>query len=124
MRLLLVEDDVALSDRLRLDLEKAGFAVDVAADGVGAEQVGGAAALLPERRDEHGVTILGVRRVRRDQRRQHGDDDEDGEDDETDDRTAVLGEIIPELGEAAGARGILGRSFDGGSVCQGRLLSA
>ena len=41
MRLLLVEDDVALSARLRLDLEKAGFAVDVAADGVDAEFMGG-----------------------------------------------------------------------------------
>ena len=40
MRLLLVEDDIALSDRLRLDLEKTGFAVDVAADGVDAEFMG------------------------------------------------------------------------------------
>ncbi|MCC6136336.1 MAG: response regulator transcription factor [Candidatus Contendobacter sp.] len=40
MRLLLVEDDAALSDRLRLDLEKTGFAVDVAADGVDAEFMG------------------------------------------------------------------------------------
>ena len=39
MRLLLVEDDAALS-RLRLDLEKTGFAVDVAADGVDAEFMG------------------------------------------------------------------------------------
>ena len=41
MRLLLVEDDVALSDRLRFDLEKNGFAVDVAANGVDAEFMGG-----------------------------------------------------------------------------------
>ncbi len=40
MRLLLVEDDATLSDRLRLDLEKTGFAVDVAADGVDAEFMG------------------------------------------------------------------------------------
>jgi DNA-binding response OmpR family regulator len=40
MRLLLVEDDTALSDRLRIDLEKTGFAVDVAADGVDAEFMG------------------------------------------------------------------------------------
>ncbi len=40
MRLLLVEDDAALSDRLRLELEKSGFAVDVAADGVDAEFMG------------------------------------------------------------------------------------
>ncbi|MBZ4194193.1 MAG: response regulator transcription factor [Candidatus Contendobacter sp.] len=41
MRLLLVEDDAGLSDRLRLELEKTGFAVDVAADGVDAEFMGG-----------------------------------------------------------------------------------
>ena len=41
MRLLLVEDDAALSDRLRLELEKTGFAVDIAADGVDAEFMGG-----------------------------------------------------------------------------------
>lgn len=40
MRLLLVEDDAVLSERLRLDLEKTGFAVDVAADGVDAEFMG------------------------------------------------------------------------------------
>ena len=40
MRLLLVEDDAALSDRLRIELEQAGFAVDVAADGVDAEFMG------------------------------------------------------------------------------------
>jgi two-component system OmpR family response regulator len=41
MRLLLVEDDALLSGRLRIDLERAGFAVDVAADGVDAEFMGG-----------------------------------------------------------------------------------
>jgi two-component system OmpR family response regulator len=40
MRLLLVEDDALLSGRLRIDLERAGFAVDVAADGVDAEFMG------------------------------------------------------------------------------------
>jgi len=40
MRLLLVEDDALLSSRLRNDLERAGFAVDVAADGVDAEFMG------------------------------------------------------------------------------------
>lgn len=40
MRLLLAEDDVALSGRLRTELEQAGFAVDVAADGVDAEFMG------------------------------------------------------------------------------------
>ena len=40
MRLLPVEDDAALSDRLRIELEQAGFAVDVAADGVDAEFMG------------------------------------------------------------------------------------
>jgi DNA-binding response OmpR family regulator len=40
MRLLLVEDDTALSDRLRVDLEKTGFAVDVAVDGVDAQFMG------------------------------------------------------------------------------------
>jgi len=41
MRLLLVEDDALLSSRLRGELEQAGFAVDVAADGVDAEFMGG-----------------------------------------------------------------------------------
>jgi DNA-binding response OmpR family regulator len=41
MRLLLVEDDVLLSGRLRSELEQAGFAVDVAVDGVDAEFMGG-----------------------------------------------------------------------------------
>ena len=41
MRLLLVEDDALLSSRLRDELEQAGFAVDVAADGVDAEFMGG-----------------------------------------------------------------------------------
>ncbi|HCB12854.1 MAG TPA: DNA-binding response regulator [Gammaproteobacteria bacterium] len=40
MRLLLVEDDALLSDRLRVELEQAGFAVDVAADGADAEFMG------------------------------------------------------------------------------------
>ena len=41
MRLLLVEDDVLLSSRLRGELEQAGFAVDVATDGLDAEFMGG-----------------------------------------------------------------------------------
>lgn len=41
MRLLLVEDDALLSSRLRGELEQAGFAVDVAADGVDAQFMGG-----------------------------------------------------------------------------------
>ncbi len=41
MRLLLVEDDVRLSSRLRGELEQAGFAVDIATDGVDAEFMGG-----------------------------------------------------------------------------------
>ena len=40
MRLLLVEDDALLSGRLRMDLERAGFAVDVVDDGVDAEFMG------------------------------------------------------------------------------------
>jgi two-component system OmpR family response regulator len=40
MRLLLVEDDALLSDRLRIELVQAGFAVDVVADGVDAEFMG------------------------------------------------------------------------------------
>lgn len=40
MRLLLVEDDAALSQSLRKDLEKNGFAVDVADNGVDAEFMG------------------------------------------------------------------------------------
>ena len=40
MRLLLVEDDATLSDRLRLELEKTGFAVDIAVNGVDAEFMG------------------------------------------------------------------------------------
>ncbi|MDG4548951.1 MAG: response regulator transcription factor [Candidatus Contendobacter sp.] len=40
MRLLLAEDDAALSGRLRTELEQAGFAVDVAAEGVDAEFMG------------------------------------------------------------------------------------
>jgi len=40
MRLLLVEDDAVLSGRLRTELAQAGFAVDVAADGVDAEFMG------------------------------------------------------------------------------------
>lgn len=40
MRLLLVEDDAALSAQLRSDLERAGFAVDVAANGIDGEALG------------------------------------------------------------------------------------
>lgn len=40
MRLLLVEDDASQSERLRIELEQAGFAVDVVADGVEAEFMG------------------------------------------------------------------------------------
>lgn len=40
MRLLLVEDDAALSKRLRGNLKKAGFAVDVADNGIDAEYMG------------------------------------------------------------------------------------
>ncbi len=40
MRLLLVEDDTLLSGRLRPELERAGFAVDVVADGVEAAFMG------------------------------------------------------------------------------------
>ncbi|MEI2770518.1 MAG: response regulator transcription factor [Candidatus Competibacter sp.] len=40
MRLLLVEDDASQSRRLRIELEQAGFAVDVVADGVEAEFMG------------------------------------------------------------------------------------
>ena len=40
MRLLLVEDDTALSAQLRSDLERAGFAVDVAANGIDGEALG------------------------------------------------------------------------------------
>lgn len=40
MRLLLVEDDASQSGRLRIELEQAGFAVDVVADGVEAEFMG------------------------------------------------------------------------------------
>ncbi|HRX70144.1 MAG: response regulator transcription factor [Candidatus Competibacteraceae bacterium] len=41
MRLLLVEDDARLSGRLRSELEQAGFAVDIVANGVDAEFMGG-----------------------------------------------------------------------------------
>jgi DNA-binding response OmpR family regulator len=40
MRLLLVEDDVALGSQLHLALKKAGYAVDLSTDGVDAEAVG------------------------------------------------------------------------------------
>jgi two-component system OmpR family response regulator len=40
MRILLVEDDIDLASRLRHDLERAGFAVDTASDGVEAEYMG------------------------------------------------------------------------------------
>jgi DNA-binding response OmpR family regulator len=40
MRLLVVEDDIALSTQLRNDLERAGFAVDVADNGVDGEALG------------------------------------------------------------------------------------
>lgn len=40
MRLLLVEDDAALSAQLRSDLERAGFAVDVATNGIDGEALG------------------------------------------------------------------------------------
>jgi DNA-binding response OmpR family regulator len=40
MRLLLVEDDAVLSNQLRLELEQAGFAVDVAVNGIDAEFMG------------------------------------------------------------------------------------
>ena len=41
MRLLLVEDDALLSDRLRGELQRAGFAVDVTDNGVDAGFMGG-----------------------------------------------------------------------------------
>ena len=41
MRLLLAEDDATLGGRLKADLTRAGFAVDVAADGIQAEFMGG-----------------------------------------------------------------------------------
>lgn len=41
MRLLLVEDDARLSGRLRGELEQVGFAVDIAANGLDAEFMGG-----------------------------------------------------------------------------------
>lgn len=40
MRLLLVEDDVLLGSRLRVELEQVGFAVDMATDGIDAEFMG------------------------------------------------------------------------------------
>lgn len=40
MRLLLVEDDAALSTRLKANLKKAGFAVDMADNGIDAEHLG------------------------------------------------------------------------------------
>ena len=40
MKILLVEDDAALSSRLREDLTRRGYAVDVAANGVDAEHLG------------------------------------------------------------------------------------
>jgi DNA-binding response OmpR family regulator len=40
LRLLLIEDDPALSAQLRSDLERAGFAVDVAANGIDGEALG------------------------------------------------------------------------------------
>ncbi len=40
MRLLLVEDDLALSRSLKMDLESAGYAVDTATDGEGGEFLG------------------------------------------------------------------------------------
>jgi DNA-binding response OmpR family regulator len=40
MRLLVVEDDTALSTQLRSDLERAGFAVDVAGNGIDGEALG------------------------------------------------------------------------------------
>ena len=40
MRLLVVEDDAVLRETLKRDLERAGFAVDVAADGVSGEFLG------------------------------------------------------------------------------------
>ncbi len=40
MRLLLVEDDVLLADSLRRDLERRGFAVDVAGNGIDGEVMG------------------------------------------------------------------------------------
>lgn len=42
VRLLLVEDDSRLSDPLRRDLERAGYAVDVAGDGEQGEYLGNA----------------------------------------------------------------------------------
>lgn len=40
MRVLLAEDDPRLSERLRVDLTRAGYAVDLTADGVDAEHLG------------------------------------------------------------------------------------
>ena len=52
MRLLLVEDDRALADGIATDLRQAGFAVDIAGDGIDAEHLG--------RVQEYDAVILGL----------------------------------------------------------------
>ncbi|MCY1534292.1 hypothetical protein D9M68_696580 [compost metagenome] len=96
----------------------------VAADGVGTEQVAGAAALLPDRRNQNRITVLRHRIMGRDPRRKDRQQNEEQEEHEADDGAAVLGEIIPELGQSRPA-GRIGRN---GACCSSlrhdALLSA
>ena len=108
-------DDQADDERVARAIDDA--REDVATDRVGAEQERGASAFLPEGRHQHGVAILLVGRMRRDQRREDRQHDQEEKDEEPDHRAAVLGEIVPELGEARTARRI-DRNRTGG-ICSG-----
>jgi two-component system OmpR family response regulator len=47
MRLLVVEDDAALRQQLQAALQQAGFAVDVAADGIDGQHLGAVGPSMP-----------------------------------------------------------------------------
>src|SRR5690606_18685352 len=77
---------------------------DVAADGVGAENMPPHAALLEDRRQEKQLAVLAARAVRRDEGRKDRHEQDDHKDEEADDGALVAREIEPEFGKARGRR--------------------
>jgi hypothetical protein len=111
-------DDEAERHHHRADGERVARAVDearehVAADRVGAEEEMGAPPFHPQGRRQERIAVLIVRGIGRDEIGEDREEDEEEEDGEADHRTAVLGIMCPELGEAAGAGNGYGRIADG-----------
>jgi hypothetical protein len=78
---------------------------EIAAERVGAEDVGPRTAILPDRRHQRRRPVLGGRVVGRNEAGGQGQNNQHGENIEADHRPLVLAEIAPELAEAAGAGG-------------------